>query len=181
MLEPINDLEAVEAPVHWRSTGDDPRFVIRLPFVRSKRHLVFRLACDEAVMEPQLFVNFGVGFKERQSFSPRSARRHCIIVDVGAVGTVRSIRLDPTNRPADFMCQADAYRTRAEAEAAAEAWCREKPGALRSKYARLSRLILSGTPFGFSKSNKLAHHLESIYQLAAIETAEFYFEDDDQP
>lgn len=181
MLEPINDLAEIEPPVVWRSLGDDPRFVIRLPFIREKRYLVFRLSVEEGTMEPQLYVNFGLGFKERQSFNPRSSRRHAILIDVGGIGTVRSIRLDPNNRPGDFTCHADAFRSRAEAEAVAEAWCQGTPGAVRSKFGRLSRLIFSGLPFGFGKTNKLAQHLEEIYQLAAIETAELSFEPSEKP
>ena len=80
-LEPLRHLAAgrpeQDGASPWRSTGDDPGFRIRLPLVR-KRYLAIRLHGHDQTLEPQLYFNFGDGFREKDSIAITGGNDICL-------------------------------------------------------------------------------------------------------
>lgn len=172
-LEPINHLEAVDQDEDgnplWQSVGDDPGFVVRLPLVRP-RYLAISLHSRDASLSPQLYLNFGDGFREKDSFILPGGHAVYLTFDVGRIGLLRSLRLDPTTGPARFSCAVEAFATKAGALARARAWEQNFPEARAEWIGKvgIAWRIRQQLPFGRSA---LSSHLDGIYRLAARETA----------
>lgn len=175
-LEPFNHLEADGQ--HWRSTGNDPGFLIRLPLLRP-RYLAITLHSDQP-LSPQLYLNFGGGFRERDSVVVPSGYDIRLTIDVGRMGLIRSLRLDPTTGPASFSCTVEAFATKAEACAQVDIWAQTFPTGQAEWIGKLGLLwrIRQRLPFGHPR---LAAHLDKIYRLAEQETASLVFAPSPEP
>jgi GT2 family glycosyltransferase len=184
-LEPISHLEEADQDEDgnpfWQSVGDDPGFVVRLPVVRP-RYLAIALHSRDQILSPQLYLNFGDGFREKDSFILPGGHAVYLTVDVGRMGLLRSLRLDPTAGPATFSCKIVAFATRAEAFEQAGIWERSFPEG-RAKWIdkvgvawRIRQRLAS--PFGRSA---LSGHLDDIYRLAGQETSGLDFPNSTEP
>lgn len=173
-LEPINHLEPdglKDGCPLWRSTGDDPGFLIRLPLLRP-RYLAIRMHSEDRILSPQLYLNFGDGFREKDSIAIPGGSDIHLMVDIGRTGLIRALRLDPVASPAGFSCEIEAFATREEAQAQAGAWARDFPGG-RAEWIDKMGLLWRvrqrlASPFG---RPALAAHLDNIYRLAERETS----------
>ncbi len=71
-LVPLADLEAVNPPTRWRSTGNDPQFLLGLPDGRRSipagwLRIEFEIEYLENTRRPRLYWDDGEGFSERNS------------------------------------------------------------------------------------------------------------------
>lgn len=165
-LEPLRHLEPDGR--HWRSIGDDPGFLIRLPLLRPP-FLAIRLHGDQP-LSPQLYFSFGGGFGENNSVVLPGGHDLCLTLHIGRLGLLRCLRLDPTNGPARFSCSVEGFSTQAEAQAQAEDWARAFPEGRAEWIGRIGlpwwlRQRLAG------RRHRLSTCLEQTYRLARMETA----------
>jgi GT2 family glycosyltransferase len=175
-LEPINHLAAggmENGRSLWRSTGDDPGFLIRLPLLRP-RYLAIRLHGRDRILAPQLYLNFGDGFREKDSIAILGGRDILLMIDVGRMGFIRSLRLDPAACPASFACEIEACTTRDEAQARAGDWAGSFPDGRVEWIDRigLAWCVRQRLPRPFGRP-ALATHLDAIYRLAEQEVSAF--------
>lgn len=115
-----NDLVAV--PSHevahgnsWQAEGDDPFFLISYPPVRP-RYLVISLESADFRLDPKIYFNNGRGFKEKYSVDLGIGNDFIVLADLGAVGTICSMRLDPATAPCSFFLDIASYHSRGGAE-----------------------------------------------------------------
>lgn len=80
----------------WLAEGDDPYFLLRFtPFRR--RYVVMKLGSRSGEIQPKLYVNHGQGFREEETLAAGSGEDFLIVADVGAFGTICTLRLDPSS------------------------------------------------------------------------------------
>ncbi len=106
-----NELSA-DATDHstWLAEGDDPFFLLHFRFIR-KRFLAIRLTAFDGEIEPKIYINTGRGFREEDSREIGRGKDIIIIVDVGHVGTIGTIRLDPATEPCRFSMSVEEFDT----------------------------------------------------------------------
>ncbi|HET7411102.1 MAG TPA: hypothetical protein VFJ18_00455, partial [Pararhizobium sp.] len=158
--------------MEWQGTGDDPGFGIALPFVR-KRFLLIEVEGRDCMLDPQLYVSYGAGFREHDAFAPEPAARHLFVVDVGTVGIVRALRFDPATFPARFGWRVKPVSNRHEVERiigerAAE--CKELKVHRLEGLNALTRIGRNLLPKW--RGERLADHVAGLYALAERETAD---------
>jgi GT2 family glycosyltransferase len=164
-LTPIRDLEADGD--RWQSTGTDPGFLIRLPVLR--RHSTLLVCIESSVaVRPQLYVGFGKGFAEKRSITASSGTRHCILVDIGWLGPLQALRLDPAMEPCTLSCTVEGFLTAKKADEAAAAWASGQP-TVRSRFGGLNRMWLTAVGAKGPKWT-LRKHLQHIYGKVERET-----------
>lgn len=170
-LEPVNHLEALAcadelgSPL-WQSTGEDPGFLIKLPLLRP-RFLSIRLHSQDQMLCPQIYFNFGGRFREKDSIVVAEGRDICLIIDVGRIGLIRSIRLDPATGPARFSCEIEAYATKDAARGQADLWARGLPGSRTDWIDNVGLLWCVRQQLGSSlRGPELAGHLDRLYRIA---------------
>ncbi len=179
-LEPIRDVVPVgySAPGkyrHWESTGDDPSFLISLRMVRRRFVLIHLESADESI-DPIFYVNYGRGFSERHTIVVNDGKRHVLLIDVGVVGAVRALRLDPATFPTRFSCRIRSFSKREDAERKAEDWVASAPETQLQRFGNLNRLWLRGSRLIPSFGSAVGDHVKHIYALARTETASRHFD-----
>ena len=151
------------------SEGNDPGFLIRLPFIR-RRFLVIRLEGVDTPLDPQIYVDYGVGFTERGSVTLDAGMRHVIIIDLGVVGAIRALRLDPATSPLELAVGMDNVARRRDAEALAQYFASVASDTRFHRLFNLRGFSLAGRmlapPF---RSNSIADHLRALYAAADLE------------
>ncbi len=153
----------------YQAEGGDPGLVIKLPFVR-KRFVVILLEARDQMLDPQVYLDRGAGYNERDSVVMEAGYRHVIIVDVGVVGMIRAVRLDPATTSVLFTIELHDPDTLEEAEALAQRFADGEPD---TRFHRLTKLRgfavvghLLSPPF---RSPTVASHAKSLYAAAALE------------
>lgn len=171
-LQPARDLEPLgprdgKGGGLWRSTGEDPGLLIRLPAVRP-RYLLVKLHCkDQATLSPQVYFNFGGGFSERNSLYAGGGGDVCLIVDIGRFGLMRAIRLDPSSGPGLFSCEVEAFATKDRAKAAADAWAKAFPAGRSERIDGIGLGWMIRQRLTWSlRASTLNAHLEHVHALA---------------
>ena len=110
--------------------------MIRLPFVR-KRFVVILLEARDQMLDPQVYLDRGAGYNERDSVIMEAGYRHVIIVDVGVVGMIQAVRLDPATTSVLFTIEFHDPDTLEEAEALAQRFADGEPD---TRFHRLTKL-----------------------------------------
>ncbi len=87
-------------PFTWRSTDDDPHFVIRL--APRPRYLLILLDGLGAPLDPMIYFNTGEGFLESASRPLEPADRIACVIALHRFPELRGIRLDPTTQQIRF-------------------------------------------------------------------------------
>ncbi|MEQ6473253.1 glycosyltransferase family 2 protein [Comamonas sp. wu1-DMT] len=105
-LVPVHHLEKGEIEHRWMALGNDPQFFLQPhnPAVMRQRGwalLEFTLSCNAPTII-QVFIDVGDGFQDDLVLTlPFDGSGFCSI-PLYLPGTLRSLRLDPLNRPGDF-------------------------------------------------------------------------------
>lgn len=87
-------------PFTWRSTDDDPHFVIRL--TPRPRYLLILLDGLGAALDPMIYFNTGDGFVESASRPLEPAERIACVIALHRFPELRRLRLDPTTQQLRF-------------------------------------------------------------------------------
>lgn len=168
-----NDDLSQSAEGGWDSLGEDPQFVLRYGYVR-RRHIVVWLRSQADLLDAKLYVNRGRGFREIDTVELPAAPSVIVRADIGAWGTIRSLRLDPATCPTRLQISIQSFASEADAQAhansllSAEADCRfVNMGSLPRFWTMLPRLSLRRR--GLSIVERYA---DAQYKLAS----EIYFE-----
>ena len=100
----------------WRSLGDDPQFELMYGFFRAPFIVIALSSDDEGAIDPRFYINRGRGYNESDSKEFGSAPSFIFIVDVGHLGFVRSLRLDPASHPCSLRARFEAFSDRKSAD-----------------------------------------------------------------
>lgn len=92
----------------WESIGDDPAFLIAFPWFRDPYVLIFIEALD-GELDPRIYINNGVGFRESDSIACPSGKGFLITADVGLYGSICSFRVDPASYDTRFRFRAECF------------------------------------------------------------------------
>lgn len=134
----------------WQADGEDPFFLISYPPVRP-RYLVISLRSDDSRLDPKIYFNGGLGFREKHSIDLGTGEGFIVLADVGTVGTICSIRLDPATAPCRFALEVACYHTKRAAEDHVEKMLSDRPSAKLKHLNKLPRFWRSIKPFTLSK------------------------------
>ncbi|MBB4570509.1 glycosyltransferase family 2 protein [Rhizobium leucaenae] len=152
----------------WKSLGDDPAFEIRFAPVR-KRLVVVHIAGTDEPIDPKFYVNRGRGFREKDAVTLLAGRRFIITADVGAVGTICSLRADPASFPTRFSFDVAAFSSAEAAEKHISTLLdahgqseRVDLGKLAQYWTKFPRL-----PLGKRSKSAAIQYAETSYRLAA--------------
>ena len=128
---------------HWQSTGDDPFFQIQFGTFR-KRFIVIYLNSQTDLLDPRIYVDHGTGYSESRARSFDTGRSFIFTADIGFIGLVHSLRIDPASCPCQFVLNVDGFESRASANAAIAA--RLSTDMANAKLCDLGRLPRFGIP-----------------------------------
>ncbi len=92
----------------WESVGDDPAFLITFPCFRDRYILVFIEALDGEI-DPRIYINKGTGFREANSIAFSSGQAFLITADIGHIGSICSLRVDPATFDTRFRFRAQSF------------------------------------------------------------------------
>ncbi|MEF0939159.1 glycosyltransferase family 2 protein [Rhizobium sp. BR 362] len=152
----------------WKSLGDDPAFEIRFAPVR-KRLVVVHIAGTDEPIDPKFYVNRGRGFREKDAVTLSAGHRFIITADVGAIGTICSLRADPASFPTRFSFDVAAFSSAKAAERHISTLLdahgqseRVDLGRLAQYWTKLPRL-----PLGKRSKSAAIQYAEASYRLAA--------------
>lgn len=162
-----NDLTAdAEERGLWQADGEDPFFLLHFPVVRP-RYLVMRLTTRDRAIDPTIYINKGSGFSEKNSRPTGSGRDLLIIADIGAFGTICSLRLDPATEPCRFSFEVAEFTSRPRMES----YIREqKEAAANVKIVRLGKLPRFHTSLAIRlgrRRSSIARYVTHIEELAS--------------
>ncbi|NSY51284.1 glycosyltransferase [Agrobacterium tumefaciens] len=96
-------------PNRWESTGDDPFFDIRFNTLRKPILVAFIRTTDGEMIEPKVYLNRGHGYRERDTVQHEPGHSFIVTADVGRLGLVKSLRIDPSAQPGEFSFQIEAF------------------------------------------------------------------------
>ncbi len=168
----VTSSDVVPAPTsgknYWLSTGDDPFFQIQFGTFR-KRFIVIYLNSQSGLLDPRIYVDHGSGYSEARARSFDTGRSFIFMADIGSVGLIHSLRIDPASCPCQFMLTVEGYENRASANAAIEA--RLSTDMANAKLCELGRLPRFGIPrprLPFRrKHNDVETYVQTHYALAS--------------
>lgn len=170
MLEIIAQNELTADPREsstWLSEGDDPFFLIRFGVLR-KRFVTIRLAASDIEIEPRLYINTGRGFREKDSWTVGRGADILIIADVGAFGTICTLRLDPASEPCRFALEVQEFATVTELNAYIASQKRQFSPMKEVRLANLPRFWKTFPSFRFRrKKGQLQTYVSRMTKLAA--------------
>lgn len=116
---PIQDLirrvDTAKDGAQWEADGDDPGFQLEFSLIR-RRFVVIHLASDNDTLDPKIYINTGLGFREQDARELGAGRRFAVKVDIGVLGTICSVRVDPSTRPVLFSLDTQDFATRQEVD-----------------------------------------------------------------
>ncbi|MDW5315994.1 glycosyltransferase family 2 protein [Rhizobium sp. PL01] len=92
----------------WESTGDDPAFLITFSCFRDRYVLVSIEALDGNI-DPRIYLNEGVGFREANSIALSSGQAFLITADIGHYGSICSFRVDPASFDTRFRFRVQSF------------------------------------------------------------------------
>lgn len=151
----------------WQATGDDPAFFLHFSIWREPSIVVEISAETDQNLDPKIYVNRGLGFREADAVSCWEGRRFIITADIGRIGNVCSMRIDPCSFPADFSFDVRTFPSTADAHAYISSrvtdqfWRVEDLGEVPRFWLRLTRPR-------FRKKNILKQYAEASYRLAQV-------------
>lgn len=169
---PNDDLEQEISPNTnsnlWKSLGDDPAFEIRFAPVRKKLVVIHIAGTDEAI-DPKFYVNRGRGFREKDAVALPAGRRFIVTADVGAVGTICSLRADPASFPTTFSFDVAAFSSAKSAEKHISALLSAHGQAERIDLGKLAQYWtkIPKLPFGKRSPGTAIQYAEASYRLAS--------------
>ena len=151
----------------WRLLGDDPQFEISYGFSRAP-FIVIALSSDDAAIDPRFYINLGRGYNETDTKEFGSAHHFIFIIDVGHLGCIRSLRLDPSSHPCSLQARFEAFRDRGSADAwVANHRRKEVVDAKVVEVGRLPRFSLGLPDLSLRRTRKKTDaYLEECYALA---------------
>ncbi|NRQ18227.1 glycosyltransferase family 2 protein [Ensifer sesbaniae] len=151
---------------YWQAEGDDPFFVISFPPVR-QRYLLISLKGDDSFLDPKIYYNGGRGFREESSVDMGTGKEFIIVVDIGSLGTICSIRLDPATAPCTFCLDIASFHSRNAAEEYVERLQRSRPLATLKRLEDIPRYWQSIRIPSFAKrKSTLTRYVERAEELA---------------
>ncbi|WFU10121.1 glycosyltransferase family 2 protein [Rhizobium sp. CB3090] len=156
----------------WKSLGDDPAFEIRFaPFRR--RLVVIHIASTDEDIDPKFYINRGRGFREKDAITLSAGRRFIVTADVGAVGTICSLRADPTSFPTKFSFDVAAFSSAKSAEKHISTLLGADGQAERVDLGKLAQYWTKLPKLAFGKRSRsiTIQYAEASYRLAADLTA----------
>ena len=128
---------------HWQGTGDDPFFQIQFGTFR-KRFIVIYLNSETELLDPRIYVDHGRGYSESQARNFDIGRSFIFIADIGSIGLVHSLRIDPASYPCHFVLNVEGFESIALANAAVAV--RLSTDMANAKFCDLGRLPRFGIP-----------------------------------
>lgn len=174
-IEPLNDLDSQRNG--WKSKGEDPAFLLKYGFIRAPYVVIEISSLDAHVLDPKIYLDRGRGFREADSVSLPAGRNFVVKLDVGRIGNIRSLRVDPRSGAGSFRFSAKAFQSPSEAEG----WIAE----LRETNSAGLFVIDNGPRFGFrllgrssQKHFKPKDFANATYGLASKVPPNLHLEDD---
>lgn len=151
----------------WRSLGDDPQFEVMYGFSRAP-FIVIALSSDDEAIDPRFYINRGRGYNESDSKEFGSAHRFIFILDVGHLGFIRSVRLDPASHPCSLRARFEAFSDRESADEWVASYCRKEIiDAKVIEVGKLPRFVFRLPDMSFRrKRRKMESYLDGCYALA---------------
>lgn len=126
------------------------------------------LKSDVSVLDPKIYFNGGRGFQEKCSVDLGTGGDFIALADLGTVGSICSIRLDPATAPCSFSLDVTSYRTKSSAEDYIEQLQRKRPMAKLTRLDKLPRFWRHIPSFSFSKPRStVARYVARAEELAA--------------
>ncbi|MGF0524371.1 glycosyltransferase [Agrobacterium pusense] len=100
----------------WSSSGDDPFFDIRFNAIREPVLVIFLKSTNGEMLEPKIYANKGRGYREQDTFQHEPG--HCFIItaNVGRLGLICSLRIDPSTQPGEFSFSVGSFADNESAE-----------------------------------------------------------------
>lgn len=102
---------------YWQSTGDDPFFQIQFGTFR-KRFIVIYLSSKSDLLDPRIYADHGGGYSEAHARSFGTGCSFIFTADIGNLGLIHSLRIDPASFPCQFVMNVEGYESRDSANAA---------------------------------------------------------------
>lgn len=153
---------------HWQSTGDDPFFEIRFGTFRN-RYVVIYLNSQSDLLAPKIYVDQGRGYSEANARPFSTGHSFIFVADIGPIGLIHSLRIDPANCPCQFVMTVEGYESRSSANAAIVA--RVSTNMADAKLCDLGRLPRFGIPrlrLPFRRQhNDVERYVQTHYALAS--------------
>ncbi|AXV17218.1 glycosyltransferase [Neorhizobium sp. SOG26] len=122
-------------------------------------------SADRRNLDPKIYINRGKGFREEDAIFIPEGQDFVIIADVGSFGTASKFRLDPSSKPASFIVEATAFRSRSEADSYL-ARTRNEAKIHQVELGRLPRFIAALPRLRWKKASLTQRYAEASYQLA---------------
>jgi len=167
---PNCDVESVFASGkdQWQSIGDDPFFRILFGTFR-KRYIVVYLKSLSDVLDPKIYFDNVGGYSEARARSFGVGRSFIFCAEVGAMGLIRSLRVDPASRPCHFEFAVEGHGTRGAADAAIAARrSTDMAGAELFNLGRLPRFVSPHLRLPFRRQHvSVESFIRTHYGLAA--------------
>jgi len=162
--------QTAEGSEIWQSFGGDPAFKITYPFVRLPVVTVEIFSVSEQI-DPKIYLNRGRGFAEDDTLSFIPGTGFIFLVDVGAVGSLRAFRVDPTSSSSIFEWRVRSFAGRESAKQYANGLLTSKGDAKLIEVNNIPRYGLPSIRFPDLRRRKdpTAAYLDANYALAAQE------------
>ncbi|WVT77572.1 glycosyltransferase (plasmid) [Sinorhizobium chiapasense] len=150
----------------WLAEGDDPHFIIKFPPMRP-RYIGIRLTALGSEIQPKLYPNSGLGFREEDALTVGTGKDFLIIADVGSFGTICSLRLDPCTEPSQLSLEVEPIRS----ALALEHYILEQKGTTETvilqRFMGLARFWKKFPRFNFGRQRSaLATYVENASRLS---------------
>lgn len=165
-----SDVEPMPTPGgdQWQSTGDDPFFRIQFGTLR-KRFIVIYLNSQSDLLDPRIYIDHGSGDSESRARSFDTGGSFIFIADIGVIGLIHSLRVDPASCPCQFALSVEGHDSRASADAAIAARLSvDMAGARLCDLGRLPRFGIPRLRLPFRRQrNDVETFVQTHYALAS--------------
>lgn len=153
---------------HWQSSGDDPFFGIHFGTFR-KRFIVIYLNSQSHLLDPRIYIDHGRGYSESHAQSFETGGSFIFTADIGSVGLIRSLRIDPATCPCQFVLTVEGYESSVSAnEAIAARLSTDMAGAKLCDLGRLPRFGIPRLHLPFRRQrNDVETFVQTHYALAS--------------
>lgn len=177
----VRRTESLESGAQWESDGDDPCFRLGFSMFRP-RFVVVHLASERDTLDPKVYVNAGYGYREGDARDLGCGQAFAIKIDVGAFGTICSLRLDPATGPALFSIDAVSFATAQEADAYIQRLKQINPSISVIDLGKLPRFWRKWRPFRFvGRQSAARRYIERLYEIAEMSPKHVHVTRGDMP
>ncbi|MBD9559597.1 glycosyltransferase [Ensifer sp. ENS03] len=171
-VTPIQDLarkaDTAKRETCWEADGEDPGFRIEFSVVR-RRFVVLYLASLSDTIDPKIYINNGLGFREQDARELGAGQAFAIKIDVGSFGTICSLRVDPCTGPALFSFDVRDFSTQREVASFVRELERRHRDLAIVELGKLPRFWRRWRPTKVGgKRSATVRYLDSMYAMAEV-------------